>query len=315
MRQTRLSIGCQDWQEIVRTIGAEAAGVLIYLRTVMRGMQTAEISITISELAEAVRVTPEAAERALAAICTRYLERADAGAIITLRSPEEGKALAERERKRTATAAKKIATKCHKLSAGNSGEDSEIPKNELKTYHTDFFMCYRGNSETREKEPHTPQKEESLTEIQTRTRSNKTCEQPELPADSLESEYIDVCGSWPASLRKAVRNEAEDVREAFYLYLRKRQTEGGRTWSSDEVRIALLAAKRVPKERRAESILAASMGGWKTIRDAGSGCYFEKETGRVVSLVRGTVERGPCSATQRENADLAVELARKMRRD
>ena len=100
MRRTRLSIACRDWQEIVRTIGAEAAGILIYLRTVMRGMQTAEISITLSELAEAVRVTPEAAERALVAICTRYLERTDAGTIITLRSPEEEKQQNDARRKR-----------------------------------------------------------------------------------------------------------------------------------------------------------------------------------------------------------------------
>ena len=175
-------------------------------------------------------------------------------------------------------------------------------------------MIYSGPSKQKEKEPRTPQKEESLTEIQTHTRSNKTCEQPELPADSLEAEYIDVCGSWPESLRRAVRNEPEDVREAFYLYIRQREAEDDRTWSADQVRIALLAAKRVPQERRADSILAASMGHWKTIRDAGSGIYFEKETGRIVSLVRGTVEYKPQNETEKTNAELAVTLARNMRK-
>ena len=44
MRQTRLSIGCADWIEIVKTIGPEAAGILVYLRTLMRSMHTPEVS-------------------------------------------------------------------------------------------------------------------------------------------------------------------------------------------------------------------------------------------------------------------------------
>jgi hypothetical protein len=166
----------------------------------------------------------------------------------------------------------------------------------------------------RKKEPHTPQKEESLTEIQTHTRSNKTYEQPELPADSLEAEYIGICRLMPQSLRDAIRLEQDDVREAFYLYVRQRREEEGSRWAGDRIRIAWLAARRIPAERRAESILAAAMGGWKTIRDAGSGCYFEKNTGRIVSLVRGPVEYKPQTETEKTNAELAVKLAKNMRR-
>jgi hypothetical protein len=183
----------------------------------------------------------------------------------------------------------------------------------VKQYETDFFMIYSGPSEKAEKEPHTPQKEESLTEIQTHTRSRKTCEQPELPADSLEAEFIDVVGSWPVSLREALKAEPEETREAFYLYIRTRKEQEG-SWSADRVRIAWLAARRIPAERRAESILAAAMGNWKTIRDAGSGVYFEKGTGRIVSLVRGPVEPQQ-TGTRKANAELAVQLAKKMRRD
>lgn len=353
MKQTRLSIGCRDWQETVCAIGPAAAAVYLYLRTLMRGMQSAEITVTLPELAEAVKVPQEAAEGALRAIAAAGLfviggARRTADALpadsrnpeITLFDPKEAAAQADMFRKRAsrALARNRQAIESVRSSpdspSGQSGRSrtcttevrSALRADEQdgqsgvmtatnenlseKQFETDFFMIYPGPSEQKEKEPRTPQKEESLTEIQSHARSNKTCEQPELPADSLEAEYIDICGSWPASLRKAVRNEAEDVREAFYLYLRKRQTEGGRTWSSDEVRIALLASKRVPEERRAESILAASMGGWKTIRDAGSGCYFEKETGRVVSLVRGPVERKGAAAED----SLAVQIAKRMRR-
>ena len=347
MRQTRLSIGCQDWQEIVRTIGPEAAGVLVYLRTLMRSMQASEISITVSELAKTLRIPSERAETALAAISPRYLERTDAaGGVITLRSPEEAKAMAERRRKQAA----KIATKClngnsartspglRKFAAplaneisGNSENTSEIPKNEAKTYHADFFMRYDGSS--REKDPQTPQKEKSLTEHQALAHSRAPVQEPEpkassgrglstatrvddaeLPGDELEAEFIEMLGSWPKSLRDALKAEPNDVREVFYLYIRTRQDNGER-WTADRIRIAWLAARRIPADRRAESILAASMGNWKTIRDAGSGCYFEKGTGKIVSLVRGPVEYSPKNATEKTNAELAVRLARSMRRD
>lgn len=306
MRQTRLSIGCQDWQEIVRVIGPEAAGILVYLRTLMRSMQASEITVTLSELAETLRIPSERAEKALAAISVRYLERTDAGGVITLRSPEEEKAAAERRRKQGA----KIATKCL---SGNSGQAPEIPKNEVKSYHTDFFMRYRGTSEKKEKEPRTPQKEKSLTESIGRAPVRTRERDPELPADQLEAEFIETIGFWPKSLREALKAEPEDVREAFYLYIRCK-TEAGERMTADRVRIAWLAARRVPLERRAESILAAAMGGWKTIRDAGSGCYFEKDTGRIVSLVRGPVESRPQNETEKSNAELAVMLARSMRR-
>ena len=133
--------------------------------------------------------------------------------------------------------------------------------------------------------------------------------------DQMEADYIDVCGCWPQSLREALRKEADDVREAFYLFVRTRQQESGETWTADRIRIAWLAARRIPAERRAESILAAAMGGWKTIRDCGSGVYFEKGTGRVVSLVRGPVEPREQSGVAREAAELAAQLARNMRRD
>lgn len=314
MRQTRLSIGCSDWIGIVKTIGPEAAGILVYLRMLMRSMQAAEISVTVSELAETLRIPREAAETALAAICPRYLERVDAGDIITLRSPEEEKALMERARKRAAKAAAKIATKYHNLSAGNSAGDSpEIPKNELKTCHTDFFMRYDGNSEKKEKAPE-PRKEKSLTEQSGRASMHTRDREPELPADSLEAEYIDVVGSWSNSLREALKKEPDDVREAFYLAVRLRNQEGSNL-TGDRVRIAWLAARRIPPERRADSILAWAMSGWKTIRDVGSGMYFEKETGRIVSLVRGPVEaKNEDNAVRREAADLALQLARTMRR-
>ena len=328
MRQTRLSIGCRDWQEIVRAIGPEAAGVLVYLRTLMRSMQASEISITLSELAETLRIPRDRAENALAAISPRYLERTDAGGVITLRSPEEAKAMAERRRKQAA----KIATKCliensartspglRKFAAplaneisGNYENTSEIPKNEVKSYHTDFFMCYDGSSREKEKAPRTPQKEKSLTEHQALAHSRTPVQEPELPADSLEAEFIETIGSWPKSLRDALKAEPEDVREAFYLYIRCK-AQDGETMTADRIRIAWLAARRIPAERRAESILAAAMGNWKTIRDAGSGVYFEKGSGKIVSLVRGPVEYSPKNATEKTNAELAVRLARSMRR-
>ncbi len=317
MKQKRLSIGCRDWQSMTEKIGAAAAAVYLYLRTMMRGMQAAEITITLSELAQAVKLPSDAAESALRAICAEYMDRADnMDGTITLRDRKEAAAQADMFRKR---AARLLSRK-----AGQSGEaDSPRGQSEVltatsedlsvKQYETDFFMIYSGPSEKAEKEPHTPQKEESLTEIQTHTRSRKTCEQPELPADSLEAEFIDVVGSWPVSLREALKAEPEETREAFYLYIRTRKEQEG-SWSADRVRIAWLAARRIPAERRAESILAAAMGNWKTIRDAGSGVYFEKGTGRIVSLVRGPVEPQQ-TGTRKANAELAVQLAKKMRRD
>ena len=139
------------------------------------------------------------------------------------------------------------------------------------------------------KEPRTQEKEKSLTEPGADAHASCVREVA-LPVDELEGEYIDVAGAMPPSLRSAVRGEDREVREAFYLYCRKRREERGAKWGADAMRAAFLAARRIPAERRADSILAAYMGDWKTIRDAGSGCYFERSTGRVVSLVRGPVE-------------------------
>ena len=337
MRQVRLSIGCSDWKEIVKAIGPEAAGILVYLRTLMRSMQTCEISITVSELAESLRIPREAAETALDAISARYLERTETGGVITLRSPEEEKAMTERRRKHAARIARtnpglrKFAAPLANGTSGNSEKDSEIPPGQVldcgsvrlrehtkteKNYHTDFFMCYDGNSEKKEKGPRTPQKEKSLTEHPAQAHAQTREREAELPADRLEADYIDVVGSWPPSLREAMKAEPQDVREAFYLYIRCKTEKDGR-WSSDRVRIAWLAARRIPPERRAESILAAAMGDWKTIRDCGSGMYFEKDSGRIVSLVRGPVETrtGNRSAAAQASADLAVQLARSMRKD
>lgn len=366
MRQTRLSIGCLDWQQTVLALGLDAAALYLYLRTIMRTMQAAEITVTVSEIAEAVKQPAERVETALAAICaagyfttkSAHAARAAGQALhvgsspdvpsverdadakrkteITLLCPDEKRALAEAARKRSARAlarSKKVLGQSGYIFFAQSGPSADSPAphadaSEQKEYTSEVAMIYhpklgepshyalsnqyRKRLE-RKKEPHTPQKEESLTEIQTHTRSNKTCEQPELPADALESEYIDVIGSWPASLRKAVRSEAEDVREAFYLCIRKRQADEGRVWSADQVRMALLAARRIPAERRSDSILAWGMGGWKTIRDCGSGVYFEKETGRVVSLVRDTIEPKGAQVDP-ANATLAEKLARNMRR-
>lgn len=315
MRQTRLSIGCQDWQSMTEKIGATAAAVYLYLRTMMRGMQAAEITITLSELAQAVKLPPDAAESALQAIVAAgYLKREDhPDRIITLRDKKEAAAQADMFRKRATRLLSKHSGQSAETT-GQSGVESRKPENlSEKQYTTDFFMIYSGPSEKAEKEPHTPQKEESLTEIQTHTRSNKTCMQSEPPADSLEAEYIDVIGSWPQSLRNAIRAEKDDVREAFYLFVRTRQADAGKAWTADQVRIAWLAARRIPEERRADSILAAAMANWKTIRDVGSGMYFEKDTGRIVSLVRGPVEARGTPADQ-PNSELAARLAKNMRR-
>lgn len=334
MRQVRLSIGCRDWQQIVLAIGPEATGVLIYLRTMMRSMGAAEISVTITELADAMRIPEDRAAEILDTIVEAgYLTGSeDPFRVITLRSPEEEKAIAERERKRRAKLERKFR---YTLSdhTGNSGEDKSSTAavrsasradNLEKEYTTEVFMEYNGNSgdtfsdqtaldARKEKSPRTPKKVKTLTESIGPAHASTPVQEPELPADQLEAEFIETIGSWTASLRDALKAEPEEVREAFYLYVRTREEQEGR-WSADKVRIAWLAARRIPAERRAESILAASMGGWKTIRDCGSGCYFEKSTGRVVSLVRGPVESTPQNETKKANAELAIKLARSMRR-
>lgn len=358
MRQTRLSIGCRDWQAIIETIGPEAAGILLYLLSMMRSMQAAEVSIRISELAAALHLSDETAETALASIqAAGYLEAAPplrqssaplADAVITLRSDEEEKRQNEARRKRAARLLSRFQGQStgqsgdtffdkNGQSAGQSGrsqtcteEVRSAPRadNIQKEYKTEIMMTYDpktgGRSEhtlfnqidkqsRKEKDP-APQKVKSLTETFTHTRNHKPTAEPELPSDSLEADYIDVCGLMPQSLRDAIRLEQDDVREAFYLYVRQRREEEGSRWAGDRIRIAWLAARRIPADRRAESILAAAMGGWKTIRDAGSGMYFEKSSGRIVSLVRGPVEYKPQTETEKTNAELAVKLARNMRR-
>lgn len=167
----------------------------------------------------------------------------------------------------------------------------------------------------KEKHPRTPNKEKSLTEQSADAYVREAVMQPELPADDLEAEFTDALAVMSPTLRKTVRNESADVREAFYLYIRRKRQDEGTRFGSDAARCAWLAAKRIPEERRADSIIAATMGGWKTIRDCGSGVYFEKGTGRVVSLVRGPVEyQTPQTASRKANADLAVKLAQSMRR-
>jgi lactam utilization protein B len=103
MKQKRLSIGCRDWQSMTEKIGAAAAAVYLYLRTMMRGMQAAEITITLSELAQAVKLPSDAAESALRAICAEYMDRADnMDGTITLRDRKEAAAQADMFRKRAA---------------------------------------------------------------------------------------------------------------------------------------------------------------------------------------------------------------------
>ena len=331
MRQTRLSIGCRDWQAIIETIGPEAAGILLYLLSMMRSMQAAEVSIRISELASALHLSDETAETALASIqaagfLTRYV---DMSGVITLRSDEEEKRQNEARRKRAA----RFLSRFQGQSTGQSG-DTFFDKNgqsadSPQEVYSEVMMVYDPNSaqkkshalfnhtgqeSKKEKNPPTPKKEKSLTESTGHAHASAPVREAELPVDKLEADYIDVCGLMPQSLRDAIRLEQDDVREAFYLYVRQRREEEGSRWAGDRIRIAWLAARRIPAERRAESILAAAMGGWKTIRDAGSGCYFEKTTGRIVSLVRGPVEYKPQTETEKTNAELAVKLAKNMRR-
>ena len=331
MRQTRLSIGCRDWQAIIETIGPEAAGILLYLLSMMRSMQAAEVSIRISELAAALHLSDETAETALASIqAAGFLTRhVDISGMITLRSDEEEKRQNEARRKRAA----RLLSRFQGQSTGQSG-DTFFDKNgqsadSPKEVYSEVMMVYDPNSaqekshalfnhtgreSKKEKNPPTPKKEKSLTESTGHAHASAPVREAELPVDKLEADYIDVCGLMPQSLRDAIRLEQDDVREAFYLYVRQRREEEGSRWAGDRIRIAWLAARRIPAERRAESILAAAMGGWKTIRDAGSGCYFEKTTGRIVSLVRGPVEYKPQTETEKTNAQLAVKLAKNMRR-
>ena len=331
MKQTRLSIGCRDWQAIIETIGAEAAGILLYLLSMMRSMQAAEVSIRISELAAALHLSDETAETALVSIqAAGYLTRyVDMSGVITLRSDEEEKRQNEARRKRAA----RLLSRFQGQSTGQSG-DTFFDKNgqsadSPKEVYSEVMMVYdpnpaqekshalfnhTGQKSKKEKNPPTPKKEKSLTESTGHAHASAPVREAELPVDRLEADYIDVCGLMPQSLRDAIRLEQDDVREAFYLYVRQRREEEGSRWAGDRIRIAWLAARRIPAERRAESILAAAMGGWKTIRDAGSGCYFEKTTGRIVSLVRGPVEYKPQTETEKTNAELAVKLAKNMRR-
>ena len=339
MRQKRISIGCKDWLAILSTLGPEAGGVLLYLITLMRSMQAAEISLRIEELAGELNISTEAAGAALTRIeAAGYLTRsADMTGVITLRSEEEEKRQNEARRKRAArllsrTIAGQSTRKSHGQSTGqsediffdNNGQSADSPK----SYTCEVMMLYDPSKGTetkhtqsaqnmmdgkKEKAPHTPEKEKSLTEITASAYTREAVMQPQLPSDQLEADYIDICGILTKRLRETLRNEAEDVREAFYLYCRQKRKEEGEHWAGDRIQIAWLAARRIPAERRAESILAAAMAGWKTIRDAGSGVYFEKSTGQVVSLVRGPVEYQQ-SETRRDNAELAVRLAKSMRK-
>ena len=332
MKQTRLSIGCRDWQAIIETIGPEAAGVLLYLLSMMRSIQAAEISIRISELAAALHLSDETAETALDSIqAAGYLTRyVDMSGVITLRSDDEEKKQNEARRKRAARLLSRTVSGHSTGQSGNiffdhNGQSADSPQE----VYSEVMMIYDPNSAQKkshalfnqiipggkkEKAPHTPEKEKTLTENTAPAHTSAPVCEAELPVDELEADYIDVCGLMPQSLRDAIRLEQDDVREAFYLYVRQRREEEGSRWAGDRIRIAWLAARRIPAERRAESILAAAMGGWKTIRDAGSGCYFEKTTGRIVSLVRGPVEYKPQTETEKTNAELAVKLAKNMRR-
>ena len=319
MKQKRLSIGCKDWQAILATLGPEAGGVLLYLITLMRSMQAAEITIRIEELAGGLNISKETADAALIRIeAAGYLIRSeDITGVITLRSEEEEKRQDEARRKR---AARMLSRSFSGQSTGQSDRTRPAPQTSAasradgqsddiffvqdgqsadnpREYTSEVMMFYdpTKGTETRhtqsahivtdgkkEKAPRTPEKEKSLTEITASTYTREAATQPELPSDTLEADYIDVCGIIPKRLRETLQNEAEDVREAFYLYCRQKRKEEGEHWTGDRIQMAWLAARRIPEERRAESILAAAMAGWKTIRDCGSGCYFEKSTGRVI---------------------------------
>lgn len=369
MKQARISIGCKDWQRIVAELGPEAAGTLLYLITLMRNIQSAEVTVRADELANELHISTQTACAALDRIVEGgYLARfQDESGMITLRSVDEERRQAEARRKRAARILSR--SKFGGQSTGQSGRSrtcttevrsapradeqdgqsrhiffnqsgqstdspqevySEVamyyhpgpgePRDESSYYfrkkkekekHTLFNQAKHDGQ--KEKAPRTPEKEKSLTEFTGPAHTPTHAHEAELPADQLEADYIDVIGSWPNSLREALRNETPDVRESFYLYVRTKQADDGKAWSADKVRIAWLAARRVPAERRADSILAASMAGWKTIRDSGSGVYFEKSTGRIVSLVRGPVEAvSPRGGTA---SDAAREFVRRMREE
>ena len=346
MKQKRLSIGCKDWQAILATLGPETGGVLLYLLTLMRSMQAPEISLRIEELAGGLNISTEAAGAILTRIeAAGYLTRVtDMAGVMTLRSEEEEKRQDEARRKRAArmlsrsfsgqssrtrpapqmSAAPRADGQSDDIFFVQDGQSADSPK----SYTSEVMIFYDPNKGTetkhtqstqivtdckKEKAPRTPEKEKSLTEINASAYTREPSMQPELPSDQLEADYIDICGIIPKRLRETLRNEQEDVREAFYLYNRQKRKDEGEHWTGDRIQMAWLAARRIPAERRADSILAAAMGGWKTIRDAGSGVYFEKSTGRVVSLVRGPVEYQQ-SETRRNNAELAVQLAKRMRK-
>ena len=311
MRQTRLSLGCQDWQRIIETVGATATAVLLKLRLLMRSMGASEVSLTAAELAGALNLTEEQVRDAIAKIVDNGLLTAqeDAWGVVTFKSGEEAAALREREKKRTAKALSRLSFAGREISPGNFPEQSKQDCNSYKREEVVVMNGkFSGEREQKEKAPQTPIKEKSHTET-VRASAREASIQPELPADALEAEYSDVIGVMTASTRKALRKADEDVREAFYLFCRGKREEMGDRFGSDSIRVAWLAAIRIPVERRAESILAARMGGWKTIRDCGSGVYFEPSTGRVVSLVRGPVEYRPKAVPNRE----AIGFLKQMR--
>lgn len=329
-RQARISIGADDLIAITAEVGAEAAGLYFYLRGLMRRAQTPEITLTLPEIAAAVKLAPEAAEAALSAICEKYMVRKDDdGGMITLTSPSEERAQREAHRKRVSRALSRSRHAIDSLTGGrsrtcttevrsapradkqdgqsgyiffdHSGQSADSPQelfcevamtytpgesNEEK--HTLFDKSTMQGK--KEKAPQTPEKEKTHTESGGLAHAPTPVREIELPVDQLEAEFIDVCSSMQPSLRKTLREADPDTREAFYLYCRKKREELGSRWTGDSMRVAWLAARRIPSKRRADSILAAYQGGWKTIRDCGSGVYFEKETGRVMSLVRGPVE-------------------------
>ena len=182
MRQTRLSIGCRDWQVIIETIGPEAAGILLYLLSMMRSMQAAEVSIRISELAASLHLSDEATETALASIqaagfLTRYV---DLSGVITLRSDEEEKRQNEARRKRAA----RLLSRFGGQSTGQSG-DTFFDKNgqsadSPQEVYSEVMMVYDPNparqkshalfnqakpESKKEKNPPTPPKEQALASI------------------------------------------------------------------------------------------------------------------------------------------------------
>lgn len=347
MKQARISIGCKDWQQIVVELGPEAAGTLLYLITLMRSIQSAEVTVRADKLAGELHISTQTAAAALDRIVEGgYLSRfQDASDMITLRSIDEERRQSEARRKRaarilsrskfggqsfgqsehiffdnggqSADSPQKVCSEVamfYKPQPGEPGrsENSDyFKKKRAKEKHTLFNQTKHG--EQKEKAPRTPEKEKSLTEHPGPAHTYTPEHEAELPVDQLEADYIDVIGAWPDSLREALRNETPDVREAFCLFIRTRQADDGKAWSADRVRIAWLAARRVSAERRADSILAAAMGGWKTIRDCGSGVYFEKSTGRIVSLVRGPVEA--VSTRGGTASDAAWEFVRRMREE